>query len=59
VEALGWDIARMRNARKRLDRAVKAVEKEVAPESGRGWEDASEASEAAAQQHDGDSAVES
>jgi DNA-directed RNA polymerase specialized sigma24 family protein len=58
ADALGWDIGRVRNARKRLDRAVQAVEDEVAPESGRGWEDAAEASEAAAQD-EGDSGVES
>ena len=39
AEGLGWEIGRVRNARKRLDRAVKAVEaEEAAPESARGWD---------------------
>jgi DNA-directed RNA polymerase specialized sigma24 family protein len=39
AEGLGWEIGRVRNARKRLDRAVKAVEAEdAAPESARGWD---------------------
>ena len=53
AEALGWEIGRVRNARKRLDRAVKAVEAEdAAPESARGWD-------AAEQEDEGDSGAES
>ncbi|HEY3819854.1 MAG TPA: hypothetical protein VGL81_21965 [Polyangiaceae bacterium] len=40
AEALGWEIGRVRNARKRVDRAVKAVQEEDgSPESARGWDD--------------------
>jgi len=47
AEALGWEIGRVRNARKRLDRAVKAVEAEdAAPESARGWDAVDQESEA-------------
>jgi hypothetical protein len=39
---LGWAIERVRNARKRVDRAVTALseEEEAAPDSARGWDDA-------------------
>jgi hypothetical protein len=42
AEALGWAIERVRNARKRVDRAVTALseEEEAAPDSARGWDDA-------------------
>ena len=47
AEALGWEIGRVRNARKRLDRAVNAVEAEdAAPESARGWDAVDQESEA-------------
>jgi hypothetical protein len=53
AEALGWEIGRVRNARKRLDRAVQALEAEdAAPESERSWD-------AADQDHEADSGAES
>ena len=43
AEALGWDIERVRTARKRLNRAIEAVreedEEQAAPESARTWND--------------------
>jgi hypothetical protein len=39
AEALGWPIERVRNARKRLNRAIEALEAEdAAPESERSWD---------------------
>jgi hypothetical protein len=42
AEGLAWAIERVRNARKRVDRAVTALSEgeEAAPDSARGWDDA-------------------
>jgi hypothetical protein len=47
AEALGWPIERVRNARKRLHRAIEALDAEdAAPESERSWDAADQESKA-------------
>ena len=61
VEALGWEIGRVRNARKRLSRALEIVQEEedAAPESARGWEQDGDASDAGDARDEGGSEAES